>query len=308
MHAKVFQEIVSPAALVLCGGSSRGAVEVGLYRALAELGLPVDLVVGSSIGALNGAFIAAGFSPAALARLWAEFRRRDAVTINFPALLSPGRSPGLFRLDPLREWLRRNLPVTRFEDLSIPLVIATTDLQEARAVYWQGRGDIIEPLVASVSLPGLFPPVEMGGYQFVDGGIASNLPLDQAVRSGARHLYVVSCVCCPTGRRRYRGFYEVLARSFSIAIDCRQDTEVAEAARSARIHFVRPAFERDVGLLDFRYTTELIDAGYREALKYFHGPVEAGQSSPAPGTSGWRRAAERGIVLARPLDGAARSA
>lgn len=308
MPAKVFQEIVSPAALVLCGGSSRGAVEVGLYQALAELGLPVDLVIGSSIGALNGAFIAAGIPPAELARLWAESGRRDAVAINFAALLSPRRSPGLFRLDPLREWLRRKLPVTRFEDLSVPLVIATTDLQEAKAAYWQGKGDIIEPLVASMSLPGLFPPVEIGGHQFVDGGIANNLPLEQAVRFGARHLYAVSCACCPAGRRRYRGFYEVLARSFSIAIDCRQDTEVAEAARSARVHFVRPALERDVGLLDFRYTADLIDAGYREALKYFHGPVEAGQFSPAPGTSGWRRAAERGIVLARPLDGAARPA
>jgi NTE family protein len=278
MPAKVPRGIKSPAALVLCGGSSRGALEVGLYRAIADLALPVDLVVGTSIGALNGAFIAAGVSPEELASLWAGFRRREGLALNYSALL--GRSSGLFRLDPLRAWLRRKLPATRFEALRIPLVIATTDLQRGKATYWSGSGDIIGPLIASMSLPGLFPPVEIDGHQLVDGGIVNNLPVDEAVRLGARHLYMISCVGCAESSRIYRGFRDVLARSVSLAIGCRQDADIGRFGGAACMHLVRPGFECSIGLLDFLHSAALIDAGYRETLRYF------GRSSSGEGREG----------------------
>lgn len=195
----------SPVALILCGGGSRGALEVGFYRALHELGLPVDFIIGSSIGALNGAFIAGGMSPDDLAALWRGFHREDGIRWNLRWLLDPRRRPGLFTLDPLRDLLRRTLPVTRFEDLAVPFSIVTTDLQEGKAVYWSGEGDIVEPLVASLSLPGLFPPVEIGTGQFADGGIANNVPLDQAVALGARHILMIQCVCCEGRAAPYRG-------------------------------------------------------------------------------------------------------
>jgi hypothetical protein len=131
-------EISSPVALVLCGGASRGALEVGFYRAVQELGLRIDFVVGSSIGALNGAYITAGMPATDLEKLWLGFRRRDAITWNWKGLLQPRSHPGLYTLDPLRELLRRTLPATRFEDLRIPLSIATTDLQLGTAVHWRG--------------------------------------------------------------------------------------------------------------------------------------------------------------------------
>lgn len=158
-------EIASPVALILCGGASRGALEVGLYRAVEELGLRIDLVVGSSIGALNGAYIVAGVPADELARLWLSIRRRDVIHWNWKGLFRPRLNPGLYTLDPLRELLRRTLPATRFEDLAIPLTITTTDLQLGKAVHWRGPGDIIEPLVASRSLPVFFPPVRIGDHQ-----------------------------------------------------------------------------------------------------------------------------------------------
>ena len=123
---RTIRDIESPTALVLCGGGSRGALEVGFYRAVRELGLPVDMVLGSSIGALNGACIASGMPPDELADLWRIFRRRDAVRWNWRELVTAHRCSGLFSLDPLRRLLRRTQPVTPFEDLTIPRIVTTT--------------------------------------------------------------------------------------------------------------------------------------------------------------------------------------
>lgn len=262
-------KIASPVALVLCGGSSRGALEVGLYQAVRELELPIDFVIGSSIGALNGACIAAGMSPAELSRLWLGIRRRDVIRWNWKGLLHPQRYPGLYTLDPLRELLHRALPRTRFEQLQLPLTIVATDLQGAGPIYWSGSGDIIEPVLASMSLPVVFPPVEIAGRQFVDGGFANNVPLDHAALLGAREALIISCVCCPPMVKRYRSVVDVLARSLTIAMDRKYASDFAYFANKVRVHAVQPRFERDVGLLDFRYSAELIAEGYRASLAYF---------------------------------------
>lgn len=280
----VVSDIQSPVALILCGGGSRGALEVGFYRALHELGLPVDIIIGSSIGALNGAFIAGGMPPNDLAALWRGFRRQDGIRWNLRWLLAPRRRPGLFTLDPLRDLLRHTLPATRFEHLAVPLSIVTTDLQSGKAVYWADNGDIIEPLVASLSLPGLFPPVEIGSGQFVDGGIANNVPLDQAVALGARDILMIQCVCCEGRAAPYRGLINILARSFSIALDCKYATDRMHFGGHARIHIVRPHFPLEIGLLDFRYLADLIHIGYQQSLAYFNqNPLARTAAAPTSG-------------------------
>ena len=115
-------------------------MEVGFYQALTECGVRADMVLGSSIGALNGAYIAGGIAAPRLIELWREFRLRQAVSLNWDWLRHGGRSAGLLGLDPLRAMLRRTLPATRFEQLAIPLTIVTTDLQSGSACYWSGQG------------------------------------------------------------------------------------------------------------------------------------------------------------------------
>jgi NTE family protein len=269
------RNVESPCALVLCGGCSRGALEVGFYRAIRELGLPVDMILGSSIGALNGAYIAAGMSTNCLAELWRTFRRRDGVHWNWRELAKLYRCSGLFSLDPLRNVLRRTLPVSRFEDLTIPLAITTTDLQAGKAVYWQGSGDLIEPLIASMSLPALFPPVQIDGRQHVDGGISDDVPLEHAIAAGARHVLIVSCGHRTSPPEPFRGLVNVLARSFSVAIDSKHDADLQRFRGAAQLHVVRPILPRAIAPLDFQYTEELMAIGYRETILHF----DAGQTA-----------------------------
>ncbi len=260
--------VVLPAALLLCGGGSRGAMEVGFYQALSERGIRIDLVLGASIGALNGAYIAGGMPPGELAKLWRDFRLNKALHPNWRWLAHPRTRAGFFTLDPLRELLRRTLPATRFEDLAIPLTVVTTDLGCGEAVYWQ-HGDLIEPVIASLSLPGVFPPVAVGGCRHVDGGLANNVPLDKAIELGARTIFMVQCVCAERCPMPPLGLVDLIVRGFSIALDGKYRADLERFQHRARLHVVRPQLPREIGLLDFRHSAELIEAAYRQTLRHF---------------------------------------
>jgi len=257
-----------PAALVLCGGGSRGAMEVGFYRALTECSIKADFILGSSIGALNGAFIAGGMTPSELIQLWREFRLSRALSINWAWLLHPRRRPGFFSLAPLRNLLRRTLPVTRFEDLVVPLTVVTTDLESGSAYYWHGQGDLIEPVIASMSLPGIFPPVELDGRLHVDGGVANNTPLDKAHELGARSVYMIECACAERCPRPLQGWADILMRSFSVALDSKYHAQLMHFHGHIEIHTVRPQLDREVDLLDFDHTEHLIEAAYRQTREH----------------------------------------
>lgn len=280
-------ETRAPAALVLCGGGSRGAMEVGFYRALHEHGVRIDLILGSSIGALNGAYIAGGMPPEDLAKLWHAFRRRHALRPNWRWLVHPRTSAGLFTLDPLRDLLQRTLPVKRFEDLVTPLVIVTTDFECGRAAYWQ-HGDLIEPLIASMSLPGVFPPAAIGGRLHLDGALANNVPLDKAVELGARALYMIQCACAERCPKRPSGLIDLLVRGFSLAFDGKYQADLQRFQHRARLHVVRPQLTREINLLDFRYGAELIETAYAQTVRHIRegGWTEVPGESMTPATAG----------------------
>lgn len=262
-----------PRALVLCGGGSRGAMEVGFYRALTERGVRADLILGCSIGALNGAFIAGGTPPHELVRLWREFRLHRALTINLRWLRRS--SPGFFSLDPLRSLLRRELPVRRFEDLIIPLTVVTTDFESGSATYWHGTGDLIEPVIASMSLPGIFPPVAIAGRLHLDGGIANNVPLDKAEELGARTVFLIECACAERCAEPLRGWRDIVARSFSIAIGGRYAAELQHYQGRLKVYAVRPQLTHEVDLLDFGHSVELIEVAYRQTRQFLDDLVGA---------------------------------
>jgi NTE family protein len=251
-----------PAALILCGGGSRGAMEVGFYRTLTELGLRVDFILGSSIGALNGAYIAGGMTPDKLAGLWCDFRLRQTLSINWRWLLDRHRRPGFFSLKPLRERLRRTLPAMRLEDLAIPLNVVTTDLESGHAHYWSGQGDLIEPVIASISLLGIFPPVEMDGGSTSMAASPTMRRLTRRLRLAPIRSISSKCACAERCSRPPRGWADILMRSFSIALDGKYRTDLTHFAGSLTIHTVRPQLRNEVDLLEFCHSAELIETAY----------------------------------------------
>lgn len=260
--------------LVLCGGGSKGAVEVGLYRALVELGIPIGLVVGTSVGAINGAAIAAGLPPHALARLWSGLTRRDVFALNRQLFWKLVWADSLYDHRPLRRFLERALPVRRFEDLTIPFVVTGTDFETGQPVYWR-EGDLLDAIMASVAMPGLFPPQVLGGIQVVDGGITDNVPIDVAVAEGADTVMFMLCGCCERTSRPVRGLLRILHRAVSIATDRKYHADIQRYAGQARLIALEPPIGVEIDLLDFSHTRELIDQGYASAmatLKEWAGP------------------------------------
>lgn len=279
-------QLTPPVAAVLCGGGARGALEVGFYRALDELGIHVDYLIGSSVGALNGAAIAGGISASELVRLWTNIRRKDIVGRNWRAWLQPWAFSGPYTLDPLRQWLRRVFPAKHFEHLVTPLTITTTDLLAGRPAYWEGHGDLIQPLIASMSLPGVFPPVYLHSRPHVDGGIANNFPIDRAIAHGARTIVSILCTCCPPPAFLPNRALTVLKRSFLVALDCKYNDDIERYRQQGiRVHIVQPHFSVDVGLLNFGYTKELIAAGYQQTLRYFDQEANASRSDERSGVA-----------------------
>ncbi|MGD2205839.1 MAG: patatin-like phospholipase family protein, partial [Anaerolineae bacterium] len=183
-------------AFVFSGGGSRGAMEAGGVRALYEAGIYPDLVVGSSAGAMNAAFLAIDPSPAGAERLcniWQGVRNRDIVPGNLFSKawrLLTGK-PSIFAQEPLRDFIRKHIPpgMETFGDLpsNIRLYITAANLQTG-ALYLFGQdpsASLLGAVLSSSAFPGGFPPVQHGRWQYTDGGVIANVPISVAIENGA---------------------------------------------------------------------------------------------------------------------------
>lgn len=263
-QSKEVEDTTPRTALVLGGGGSRGAIEVGLYQALVELGIRIDFLVGSSIGAVNGALIAAGLSPSEVAQHWRELRTREVVGSRWQFLRLLGGAPSVFSGQRLRDLLQRRLPVQSFSELRLPLAIVATDLETGEAVV-QTEGDLIEAVLASTALPGLFPPVPWRGRKLVDGGLCNNVPIDLAVERGARRVFGVLCSCAK-GLPLRPSLISVLGQSFSLAINARFRCDTRLFQSHAELHILEPCLGPNLELLDFDRAWMLIEPAYQYAL------------------------------------------
>lgn len=182
-------------AYVLGGGGVLGSSEVGMVRALAEHGIRPDLVLGTSIGALNGAFIAAdpGVEGAErLAAVW-EAVVREGVFLDNPmrqaARVAKYRTH-LLSNAPLRHVISRYLPVSRFEELEVAFQCVAACIEDSSG-RWFTDGDLTDAVVASCSVPGLFPPVQIGDRHYLDGGLVHSIPVGRALALGATRIFVL---------------------------------------------------------------------------------------------------------------------
>lgn len=184
-------------AFVLAGGGSLGAVQVGMLRELLVQGVTPDLIVGSSAGAINGAYIAS--SPTLdrierLGQIWRDLRRQDIFPITLRSLAAfLGRQSYVVDSHGIRSLLMAHLGYKTHDQATVPLHLVATDVHGGTTVRLS-QGSVIDAVLASCAIPGAFPHVRIGEHDLIDGAVASNTPIRTAIELGADRLLVL-----PTG-------------------------------------------------------------------------------------------------------------
>lgn len=256
-------------AVVLSGGGSLGAVQVGVLRALFESGVRPDLLVGCSVGALNAAFLAVDPTQARAQELEQVWRRLDRKDVFGPARrlatqalqLAVRKQDHLYESHALRALVQRWVPLPDLSHTAVPCHVVTTDLMTGLPCWWSS-GDPVAVLTASACLPAVFAPVPLGGSVHVDGGVTRPVPVDHALELGAERTWVIDVSGGSIGRRDERmNALDVLLLSFAISrshLDRGRETHRPEQ-RVVRLPRVDAG---TIELRDFSHTGRLIDEGY----------------------------------------------
>ena len=250
-------------AFVLAGGGSFGAIEVGMLDALLANGIAPDLVVGASVGAINGVYLACDPSVNGIRRLagiWRGLSRQQV----FPwsplraVLALAGWRDSLLDPTPLARLLIRHLPVQRLEQTRIPCAVVATDALSGGEVVF-ASGSAVEILLASAAVPALFPPVEYCGRFLIDGGVSNNTPISAAVALEAQRIVVL-----PTGfscavPRPPSGVIPMVLHAFNLLVARQLTADIERLSNRAEIVVVPPLCPINLSSYDFRHSAKLIE-------------------------------------------------
>ena len=254
-------------ALVLCGGGAQGAAEIGFYQAMVEQGIKPDFIIGTSIGAVNGAFIASGLEIEELKELWNGISTQKLYRFNPELLWKGGNASSLFKPSGLKRFLNNQLPVKTFEDLDIPLTVVATDLQKAGSVYLD-EGPLLPALMASSAIPVYFPPQKINGRQLVDGGITNNIPIDKAYKLGADTIYCMLSTCRHMFKNSVEGLYNMVIRTAQVSQHQKLRGDLQVISQQADLYLLDLCINTQLNsMLDFSKTEMIIDEAYHFAQK-----------------------------------------
>jgi len=267
-------------AFVLGGGGVLGAVEVGMLRALLERGITPELVLGTSVGALNGAMVARQPDLGVVERLtelWSMAGDAGKEVYGDKPLRTVRRAVSsggthIYSAKPLRQRLEDELGDITFEELPVPLEVCAASIERA-AEHWFTSGRVVDAVVASAAVPGLLPPAKVGDEHFLDGGIVNSIPLGRAVSRGADRVFVLQVGRIDRPLTVPKRPWEVARVSFEIARRHRFQRELAELPTSVECHVLpaRGTSSKDDSLLgtrDFGSVQERIDATYDASRAY----------------------------------------
>jgi NTE family protein len=266
-------------AFVLGGGGVLGAVEIGMLRALFERDIVPDLVLGTSVGALNGALVARQPDAAVIAkltRLWHGAGASGGDVYGDSPLRTVRRAVAtgthLWSAKPLRQALDDELGDLTFEELPVRFQVCAASIERA-AEHWFDSGRVVDAVVASAAVPGLLPPAKVGDEHYLDGGIVNSIPLGRAVQLGASRVFVLQVGRIDRPLTTPRRPWEVARVSFEIARRHRFNRELEELPASVEAHVLpaRGTSARDdtlLGTRDFAGVQQRIDLTYEATAAY----------------------------------------
>ena len=285
-------------ALVLAGGGTRGAVQIGMLQVLTEHGFVPDRIYGSSVGAVNGVAFAGDPTRQGVERMTEIWRglTRDNVypqgRLHGPWLYVQQRD-SVYPNSGLRKVIEDGIDFERLEDAVVPVEVVATSLTDGQE-RWFTYGSAMEAVLASTAVPAIFPPVEIDGERFIDGGVVNNVPISRAIESGATRIVVLLCgppAYTPSSPRRP---VEAMLNALLISIHARFARDMAQLPPGVEVIVCsgEPSGTRDFD--DFSTTESLIAQGREEASevvrRYGLGVpgaafTEATGSGPTDGTS-----------------------
>jgi NTE family protein len=289
-HRPVLRRFLRPpsVAFVLGGGGVHGAVEVGMLRALDERGIVPDVILGTSIGALNGVVVAADPDRAVerLTGLWLDMEQGNPFEAPLREQVATiARTwTHLHGNERLRRMLLNTLPVRTFEELRIPFACVAASVERA-AAHWFSQGELVPALLATTAVPGLLPPVEIDGEHFLDGGLVDSIPVAHAVALGARRIFVLQVGRIEQPLRPPARPWEVATVAFEIARRHRFAESLSGLPAGVEVHVLPTGLDAEqaatlTGLSQLRYrdtsrVAERIGSAYAASSAYLAHMLDA---------------------------------
>jgi len=266
-----FEELPKPVAFVFSGGVSLGAVQVGTLRAVLEYGIKPDLLIGSSVGALNAAYISQGFTSERvekLAEIWSGLQRSDVFgsfgikriveIISQPTSISSPKA--------LLHLIAKHVPST-YEALKIRVHIVATDYLSGKTVVFS-EGNLWRNLLASSAIPFVFPPIPIGDRYLMDGSVSANVPLLHAQELGARTLVVFDVGYPCEVKELSQNPLERILHVFSIMLHRQPAGMLAALPEDILVLYIPTLCPLPVPAYDFSQGEFLIKTGYEVAKEF----------------------------------------
>ncbi len=238
--------------LVLSGGAARGFAHLGVLKALEENDIKPDIVSGVSAGSIVGALYCDGNSPEKILEMFQDKKLISLAEFRF-------RKNGVLRATGLKKLLERNLRAKTFDDLETPLIIGATNMRTGKGEYFE-KGNLIDTILASSSIPVLFESAKINNDIYMDGGIVDNLPVEP-IQDKCKKIIAVHVN--PIGEEKnLKGIVKIAFRSFHLSV-----AAGIEFKKDNIDIFIEPLGLKDYGLLDLVKAKDMFDIGYAEAKK-----------------------------------------
>ncbi len=259
-------------AFVLSGGASLGAVEVGMLAALRERGIRPDVIVGTSVGALNGAWLAGHPDDPIdhLAEIWRGLHRGDVFPTDARrgVLALTGRRRSLFDSHPLRALIDEHVTFERIEDAAVSLHVVAVEVLTGRDVLLSS-GPAVDSVLASAALPALFDPVEIEGVAYMDGGVGNNTPISHAVGvAGVDQIWVLSAGYECALDEPPASALAMALHALSLLLHKQLIIDVERYESAVELHVLPPLCPVTVSPIDFSHSAELIDRAHAASIRW----------------------------------------
>ena len=233
--------------LVLSGGGARGIAHLGVLKALLEKGIEISMISGCSAGSIVGAMFAAGYSPDHIFEL--------VISVNTLRAMRPSWSRGgLLRMQKAEDVYLKYIPHNSFEKLKIPLTVNATDLYVGENVYFSS-GELLKPVMASCSIPGLFEPISLNNRTLIDGGVLNNMPIEPLL---GKCDFIIGSHCNPYGiQQNSKSMTTMITKTLFLAINNNSKSRIDQCD-----FLIEPPLLKNFDPADVRKASEIFKVGY----------------------------------------------